>query len=70
LADENIHKVLVEELRSRGVDVAWLAEGRRGLSDEDVAKLAAAEYRGDEGLRRPRGASFSFGCGVRGGGTC
>jgi predicted nuclease of predicted toxin-antitoxin system len=45
LCDENIPRLLVEELRTRSHDVAWVAEDGRGLSDTEVLSLAARERR-------------------------
>jgi predicted nuclease of predicted toxin-antitoxin system len=45
LCDENVPRLLVDELRARHHDVAWIVEDRRGLSDVEVLSLAAGEQR-------------------------
>lgn len=46
LADENISPVVVEQLRKRGYDVFDIKEeGKRGLADNEIAKLAVKEER-------------------------
>jgi predicted nuclease of predicted toxin-antitoxin system len=45
LCDENIPRILVEELRQRGHDAAWIMERAPGVSDADVLALAVHEHR-------------------------
>ena len=69
LCDENIPRILVEELRQRGHDAAWIMERASGVSDADVLTLAVREHRlcltfdKDFGeLAYPRGLSSD--CGI------
>jgi len=43
LADENVSRLVVERLRSRGFDVVSVAETRSGATDKDVLETANAE---------------------------
>ncbi|MCC6361325.1 MAG: DUF5615 family PIN-like protein [Phycisphaerales bacterium] len=45
LADENVDHAVVEWLRSRPLDVAWIAELDPGASDQSVGALAILEAR-------------------------
>jgi predicted nuclease of predicted toxin-antitoxin system len=45
LCDENIPRILVEELRQRGHDAAWIREIAPGLSDTAVLALAVRDHR-------------------------
>lgn len=45
LADENVDRAVVEWLRARPLDVAWVAELDPGASDQAVAALAILEAR-------------------------
>jgi len=45
LADENVQGELVHALRGDGLDVAYVAEGSCGITDEDVLHLALADRR-------------------------
>jgi len=45
LADENIPRRLVAELRTRGHDVRWVLEERRGIADPHVLREALGEQR-------------------------
>ncbi len=45
LADENVPRPLVHLLRSRDIDVKWVREIKRGISDEEVVNLSADEDR-------------------------
>lgn len=45
LADENVDRAVVEWLRSRPLDVAWIAELDPGASDQSVGALAILEAR-------------------------
>lgn len=45
LADENIQRSLVHELRRYALDVAYVAEGTSGITDQEVLRLAVAEQR-------------------------
>ena len=45
LADENIPYPVVKRLRENGFDVTSIYEVKRGLTDEEVARIATAEDR-------------------------
>lgn len=45
LANENIPRLLIEQLRQRGHDVHWVREGQQGISDPLVLAVAMAESR-------------------------
>lgn len=45
LCDENIPRILVEELRQRGHDAAWIMERSPGVSDVEVLAVAVREHR-------------------------
>lgn len=45
LADENVPRGLVDALRARGHDVAWVVEDDRGATDERIVRRALAEAR-------------------------
>ena len=45
LVDENLGRRLVDALRDRGHDVAWVVERMQGRSDVDILVLANAEER-------------------------
>jgi predicted nuclease of predicted toxin-antitoxin system len=45
LCDENVPRLLVDELRSRNHEVLWIAEEARGASDVEVLALAERERR-------------------------
>lgn len=46
LADENVHKRLVLELRAVGFDVLWIAESeKRTMIDSEIARLANKDNR-------------------------
>jgi predicted nuclease of predicted toxin-antitoxin system len=45
LANENIPRLLIEQLRQRSHDVRWIREDRRGISDPAVLADAMAEHR-------------------------
>ena len=45
LANENIPRLLVAELRQRGHDVRWIVEEQRGMSDPQVLQEALAQER-------------------------
>jgi predicted nuclease of predicted toxin-antitoxin system len=45
IADECVSRRIVERLRAEGFDVKWIGDDRRGISDTEVLKAAAAEGR-------------------------
>ena len=45
LCDENVPRILVEELRRRGHDAAWIRETAPGVSDVEVIALAVNDHR-------------------------
>lgn len=45
LANENVTADIVANLRARGHDVVWVAEGSPSLFDSDVLSIAVAEQR-------------------------
>ena len=45
LADENIPRLVVELLCSRGHDAIWVGEKAPGISDQEVLSLATTEKR-------------------------
>jgi len=45
LLDENLGRLFIEELRKKGYDVKWVGDVQRGISDEEVARLALTENR-------------------------
>lgn len=45
LANENVPQPVVASLRTRGHDVAWITEIRRGMEDREVLALAQQEQR-------------------------
>jgi predicted nuclease of predicted toxin-antitoxin system len=45
LANENVPQPVVASLRTRGHDVAWVAEIRPGMEDREVLALAQQELR-------------------------
>lgn len=45
LCDENIPTSIVERLRVRGHDVLWINDGRHGIRDDEVCRLARSEAR-------------------------
>ena len=45
LADENIPYPVVKRLRENGFDITSIYEVNRGITDEEVARIAAAEDR-------------------------
>lgn len=45
LCNENIPRILVEALRGRGHEVAWIREVSPGIADADVLARAARERR-------------------------
>lgn len=45
LADENIPAPLVRALREQGIDVLYIAEFNRGITDEEVLRVSVAERR-------------------------
>ena len=45
LADENVPGLVVQALRERGHDVAWIAEGSAGMADTGVLAIANEESR-------------------------
>lgn len=45
LADENFPGPAVKLLRSKGLDLQWVAEFSSGMSDEDVIELAKKQNR-------------------------
>lgn len=45
LFNENIPRILVEELSRRGHDVAWIREASPGIADADVSAVAVRERR-------------------------
>lgn len=45
LADENVPRAIVDELRSRGHDLVWVRATSPGISDPEVLTLARAEAR-------------------------
>ena len=45
LANENIPRLLIEQLRQRGHDVSWIREQNRGISDPLVLANAMKEAR-------------------------
>ena len=40
LADENVSRILIDNLRSRGLEVIAVAESRPGASDKDIIEAA------------------------------
>ena len=45
LLDENLGRLFIKELRKKGYDVKWVGDVQRGMSDEEVARLALTENR-------------------------
>ena len=45
LADENIDRPIVEKLRDSGIDVSYVDEKSKGISDEEVSQVAEDESR-------------------------
>lgn len=45
LCNENVPRALVEALRTRGYDVAWIRTDQPGIADRNVLALAAREAR-------------------------
>lgn len=45
LLDENLGRLFIQELKKKGYDVKWVGDVKRGISDEEVAKLASTEDR-------------------------
>ncbi len=45
LADENVQRSLVDELRNDGFDVAYVADAICGISDEEVVEQAVTGHR-------------------------
>lgn len=45
LADENIDRPIVEKLRDSGIDVSYVDEKSKGISDEEVLQVAEDESR-------------------------
>ena len=45
LADENVPRPLIHLLRAKDIDVKWVREIERGMSDEEVVDLSANEGR-------------------------
>ena len=45
LANENVPRLLIEQLRIRSHDVRWVGEEVRGISDPDVLGQAVAQNR-------------------------
>jgi len=45
LLDENLGRLFIKELRKKGYDVKWVSDVQRGMSDEEVARLALTENR-------------------------
>jgi len=45
LLDENLGRLFIKELRKKGYDVKWVGDVQRGISDEEVARLALTENR-------------------------
>jgi predicted nuclease of predicted toxin-antitoxin system len=45
LANENVPGEVVEALRDKGIDLAWVSEGNRGLPDERIAELGRQSNR-------------------------
>ncbi|MEX2703377.1 MAG: DUF5615 family PIN-like protein [Candidatus Baldrarchaeota archaeon] len=45
LLDENLGRLFIKELRKKGYDVKWIGDVQRGISDEEVARLALTENR-------------------------
>jgi len=45
LLDENLGRLFIQELEKRGYNVKWVGDVKRGMSDEEVAKLASTEDR-------------------------
>ena len=67
-ADENMPKVVMRELRSRGIDIVSAVElGRRGASDGDHLRWATADGRAvltrDKDFLRLHGSGLSH-CGI------
>lgn len=69
LCNENIPRILVEELRQRGHDVAWVQEVSPGITDIDVLALAVHQSRvcltfDKDFWQLAAGASIPADCGV------
>jgi predicted nuclease of predicted toxin-antitoxin system len=45
IADECVSRHVVERLRSKGFDVAWIARNRPGITDAEIIRTAAKEDR-------------------------
>jgi predicted nuclease of predicted toxin-antitoxin system len=45
LADENLPRLAVQTLRSRGHDLVWVKEERPGITDPEVLSFATSERR-------------------------
>ena len=45
LADENLPRLAVQRLRSRGHDLVWVKEERPGITDPEVLSFATSEKR-------------------------
>jgi predicted nuclease of predicted toxin-antitoxin system len=45
IADENVSRILVDDLRSHGHDIIWMKLRNPGAPDEEVIRIAAEEGR-------------------------
>ncbi|MEM7514989.1 MAG: DUF5615 family PIN-like protein [Bacteroidota bacterium] len=45
LADEGVESMMVKAIRDQGYDITYIVEMERGISDEEVLKLATTENR-------------------------